>query len=172
PLEVLGLAVRFVGGFVLVELEEEEDARVRRVPARLVVEAARLCARGLDQALDRLEDALLLTLPGGPRGCDDVGHGYCVAVRPPSRVRTWPVTNDEASEQKKSAAPTRSSGSAIRPSGIRAISPWWNDSSASRLSTCGVRTKVGEIALTVMPCFAHSVACWRVSAFIAPLAAT
>src|SRR5205085_11894749 len=98
--EVLRLAVRLVGGLVLVQLEEEEDALVLGVPAWLVVEAAGFCARGPDQALDGLEDALLLTLPGGPLGCDDVGHRYWVAVRPPSRVSTCPVTNEDASEQK------------------------------------------------------------------------
>ena len=45
---------------------------------------------------------------------------YCVAVSPPSSVSTWPVTKAEASEQKKSTAPTRSSVSAMRCSGMRA----------------------------------------------------
>ena len=39
---------------------------------------------------------------------------YWVAVRPPSRVRICPVTNDDASEQKNRTAPTRSSVSAMR----------------------------------------------------------
>jgi len=39
---------------------------------------------------------------------------HWVAVRPPSSVSTCPVTNADASEQKKRIAPTRSSGSAIR----------------------------------------------------------
>ena len=44
--------------------------------------------------------------------------------------------------------------------------------SPSSIATCGVSTKVGAMALTVIPCFAHSVAHWRVSELIAPLAAT
>ena len=48
------------------------------------------------------------------------GCVHWVAVRPPSSVSTWPVTNADASEQKKRIAPTRSSGSAILRSGIRA----------------------------------------------------
>ena len=44
----------------------------------------------------------------------------CVAVSPPSSVSTWPVTKAEASEQKKRTAPTRSSVSAMRCSGMRA----------------------------------------------------
>ena len=48
------------------------------------------------------------------------GLVYCVAVSPPSSVSTWPVTKAEASEQKKRTAPTRSSVSAMRCSGMRA----------------------------------------------------
>ena len=40
------------------------------------------------------------------------------------------------------------------------------------LNISSVRTKVGEMALTRMPCLAHSVACCRVRASNAPLAAT
>src|SRR6267154_1781620 len=77
-------------------------------------------------------------------------------------VRTWPVTNDPASEQKNMTAPIRSSTSAIRPSGIRLMRLARKFSSASRFSTCGVRTNVGDIAFTVMPYFAPSTAPHRV----------
>src|SRR3954451_10881263 len=40
------------------------------------------------------------------------------------------------------------------------------------LAVCSVRTNVGETAFTLIPYLAHSVACWRVRALIAPLAAT
>ena len=39
-------------------------------------------------------------------GGGDRGGGHWVAVRPPSRVSTCPVTNDDASEQKNRIAPT------------------------------------------------------------------
>src|SRR3954454_16470504 len=47
---------------------------------------------------------------------------HWVAVNTPSSVSTWPVTNADASEQKKRIAPTMSSVSAMRRSGIRATS--------------------------------------------------
>ena len=50
--------------------------------------------------------------------------------------------------------------------------PALNAGSSSSIATWGVSTKVGMIALTRMPCFAHSVAHCRVSELIAPLAAT
>src|SRR6266498_1249463 len=84
---------------------------------------------------------------------------HCVAVRPPSSVKSCPVTNADASEQKNRTTPTRSSVSPILPSGIRISSPERKASSASRSSTCGVRTKVGAMAFTVIPYLAHSVAC-------------
>jgi hypothetical protein len=62
----------------------------------------------------------------GPVGRFEPGRAHWVAVSPPSRVRVWPVTNDDASEQKNRMAPTRSSGSAIRPNGMRATSRSWN----------------------------------------------
>ena len=99
-------------------------------------------------------------------------HRHWVAVRPPSIPRTWPVTNEAASEQKKIAGPTRSRVSPTRPMGMRPMMPALNFGSASSEATCGVSTKVGMIALTRMPCFAHSVAHWRVSEAIAPFAAT
>ena len=40
------------------------------------------------------------------------------------------------------------------------------------MATWGVSTNVGEMALTLMPWLAHSVAHWRVSELMAPLAAT
>src|SRR5207248_6626881 len=46
------------------------------------------------------------------------------AVKPPSTRSSWPVTYADASEARKSSAPTRSSGSAIRPSGTRAEYFW------------------------------------------------
>src|SRR5258708_17999740 len=80
--------------------------------------------------------------------------------------------NEDASEQNSNTAPTRSSVRPTRLSGMRLTRFPLNTGSASRLATCGVSTNVGEIALTVMPCFAHSVAHWRVRALMAPLAAT
>ena len=50
--------------------------------------------------------------------------------------------------------------------------PALNCGSPSSVATCGVSTNVGMIALTRMPCFAHSVAHCRVSDAIAPFAAT
>ena len=59
-----------------------------------------------------------------------------------------------------------------RPSGIRLTTPALKAGSSSSIATCGVSTKVGAIALTVIPCLAHSVAHWRVSELMAPFAAT
>ena len=70
------------------------------------------------------------------------------------------------------AAPTRSSVPPTRASGMRATTPFLNSGSSSSIATCGVSTKVGRMALTLMPCLAHSVAHWRVSELMAPLAAT
>ena len=50
--------------------------------------------------------------------------------------------------------------------------PALNAGSSSSIATWGVSTKVGMIALTRMPCLAHSVAHWRVSELTAPFAAT
>src|SRR2546425_8987591 len=80
--------------------------------------------------------------------------------------------NDEASEQNSRTAPTRSAVVPILRSGMRDTILALNSASCRRVATCGVSTNVGEIALTVMPYFAHSVAHWRVRALIAPLAAT
>src|SRR5207237_5054072 len=44
------------------------------------------------------------------------GHAY-IRV-PPSTTKTWPVTYAEASDARKSAAPTMSAGWACRPSGV------------------------------------------------------
>src|SRR4029079_18055013 len=98
--------------------------------------------------------------------------GYWVAVRPPSIPRTCPVTNDAASEQRKIAGPTRSPSSPMRRIGIRLTIPALNCGSERSDATWGVSTKVGMIAFARMPCFAHSVAHWRVSDAIAPFAAT
>jgi hypothetical protein len=87
-------------------------------------------------------------------------------------VRTCPVMKEDASEQNSRTAPTRSSVSPTRLSGIRETILFLNSTSCSREATCGVSTKVGEMALTVMPYLAHSVAHCRVSALIAPFAAT
>src|SRR6266699_123913 len=65
---------------------------------------------------------------------------------------------DEASEQKSSTAPTRSSVCPILLSGIRPTNLALKSASASIDATWGVSTKVGEMALTVIPYFAHSVA--------------
>ena len=82
------------------------------------------------------------------------------------------MTNDAASEHRKMAGPTRSLVSPTRPIGIRLTIPALNAGSASSVATWGVSTNVGMIALTRMPYFAHSVAHWRVSELMAPLAAT
>jgi hypothetical protein len=58
------------------------------------------------------------------------------------------------------------------PEGMRLTMPALKSGSPSSVATWGVSTKVGMIALTRMPCLAHSVAHWRVSEAIAPLAAT
>ena len=60
------------------------------------------------------------------------------------------MMNDEASEHSNSDAPTRSSVSAIRCSGIRCSRPARNSSSASRSAVCAVSTNVGDSALTVI----------------------
>ena len=65
-----------------------------------------------------------------------------------------------------------SSVSPTRPSGMRLTMPALNAGSPSSVATCGVSTNVGMMALTLMPCFAHSVAHWRVNELMAPLAAT
>src|SRR5690606_14875587 len=110
---------------------------------------------------------------------DPVGHslhlgssGHWVAVRPPSIVSICPVMNDEASEQNRSVAPIRSSVSPTRRNGIRSTMPALKSGSSRSIATWGVSTKVGEMAFTVIPYFAHSVAHCRVRESIAPLAAT
>ena len=82
------------------------------------------------------------------------------------------MTNEAASEQKNSAGPTRSSVSPTRPSGMRLTIAALKAGSSSSIATWGVSTNVGAMALTVIPCFAHSVAHWRVRELMAPLAAT
>jgi hypothetical protein len=68
--------------------------------------------------------------------------------------------------------PTGSSTSPGLPSGIRdndrARVCWPNSLSPYIQAVSLERNTVGAIALTVMPCFAHSVASTRVSASVAP----
>ena len=47
------------------------------------------------------------------------GVSHCVAVIPPSTYNVWPVMKSEAGGTKKSTARITSSGSAMRPKGIR-----------------------------------------------------
>jgi hypothetical protein len=86
--------------------------------------------------------------------------------------RIWPVMKAAASEQRKIAAPTRSSVPPTRPNGMRSVRAFLNAGSPRSMATCGVSTKVGEMAFTLIPWGAHSVAHWRVSELMAPFAAT
>src|SRR4029079_17198358 len=94
--------VALVRGLVGVDLEDQEDARVLPVAARLVVQAAGLRAGGLDQGSQRLEHGVLLAFLGGPlRGQDKgtrspwscVGIGESCPIlcddRPGLRWRRW-----------------------------------------------------------------------------------
>src|SRR4051794_23653115 len=47
----------------------------------------------------------------------DIGFSYCFADRPPSTVRTVPVTHFESSEHRYATAPDMSSGSPITRKG-------------------------------------------------------
>src|SRR6185312_15851259 len=85
---------------------------------------------------------------------------------------TWPVMNAAASEHRKIAGPAMSLVSPTRPRGMRPTMPALKAGSASSDATWGVSTNVGMMALQRMPKRAHSVAHWRVSELIAPLAAT
>ena len=51
------------------------------------------------------------------------GVRYSAASRPPSTEMTWPFTNDEASDARKTAAPTDIEGSHQRPAASASLSP-------------------------------------------------
>src|SRR5262249_27009737 len=95
------------------------------------------------------------------------------AVNPPSTYMIWPVP--ESGESRSPAMPIRSSTSPRRPSGMRESErarvcwPSWSSPYIQAVSL--ERKTVGAMALTVMPCFAHSVASTRVSESVAPLEA-
>ncbi len=102
-------------GELSMELSADEIAeRLRDVGAAAALHARRVRqVRGTRPVGQRRRDH-------APDARLHLDANHWVAVRPPSSVSTWPVTNADASEQKKSTAPTRSSVSAIRPSGMRA----------------------------------------------------
>jgi hypothetical protein len=63
--------------------------------------------------------------PQTPTACPHVSGEYsdhCVAVIPPSRYSTWPVMKSDARDAMNRTACITSSGSATRPSGMRAVS--------------------------------------------------
>ena len=62
-----------------------------------------------------------------------------------------------------------SRGCPTRPSGMRRTAARCTASISSIGAAIGVHTKVGQIALTVIPCCAQSIARLRVSAATAPL---
>src|SRR5919204_317119 len=98
------------------------------------------------------------------------------AVKPPSTGSATPVTNDAASEARKTATEATSSGRHNRPSGC--------DTSCSRRAAAGsgiesmkprsigVSTEPGQIALTRIPSGAQSSASARASWTAAPFVAT
>src|SRR5690606_11521918 len=71
------------------------------------------------------------------------------AVQPPSTGRTAPVTKLEASEARKTAAPLSSTGSPVRPSGVRRSR--LRRKSGCWASTPGGGKAPGERAFTRMP---------------------
>ena len=62
--------------------------------------------------------------PAGRGGWREVRRRY-QTVKPPSTIRSWPVTYDEASEARNTAAPCSSSTSAIRPRGVSRFQIGW-----------------------------------------------
>ena len=88
------------------------DAELLRDPRLDQPRAGRVLARE-----DALQDHVLDLLAQVGAGERRLGHWH--AVRPPSSVSTWPVMNADASLHSSSTAPTTSSVSAIRPSGMR-----------------------------------------------------
>ena len=93
-----------------------------------------------------------------------------VAKYPPSTCRICPVTIAEASEARKTAGPRKSSGFEM-PSGTLFEIDCRRSRSSSKDLTISVSTTHGLMALTRMPCLAHSTAKARVSAFTPPLVA-
>jgi hypothetical protein len=81
------------------------------------------------------------------------------------------VTKSAAEEQKKSAAPTQSPGSATRPSGMRSLSQARVFGFFSQCAPILVRTTVGAMPFTQMPRCPSSAACWRMSITSPPLVA-
>src|SRR5688500_10924971 len=94
-----------------------------------------------------------------------------LARKPPSTARTWPVTNDAASEARYTAAPTSSSTRPKRFIGVRASSSWPRGVSRSAVFRF-VRNTPGAIEFTVTLCGAHSTASARVRPATADLLAT
>src|SRR5207253_737001 len=92
---VLGLAVRLVAVLVVVDLVEEEDARVLRIAVRLVEAIARLGARRLEQLPNRFVDLLLLPFLRGPLRGDDVSHAQAPFV--PTGLRRMPIPSISSS---------------------------------------------------------------------------
>src|ERR1700730_3674942 len=80
------------------------------------------------------------------------------ACQPPSTNRVWPLIKSEAGLARKSAAPTKSEGTAKRPSFIRLRnrSPRASFSRNVRL-VLSVSVAVGAMAFTRTPKGAHSV---------------
>ena len=77
--------------------------------------------------------------------------GYCVAVSPPSRTGTCPVTKAAPGPQKYTTTPTPSPGSATRPIGMRSRMCRHVSGLASRQAPISPRNTVGATPLTVMP---------------------
>src|SRR5262249_33906131 len=88
---------------------------------------------------------------------------------PPSTGRVWPVIMPAAGLARNMTAPTMSSGSASRPSGVSCSMRRTSSGLPSSGRMKSVRTQVGAPALTRMPLLAHSLASARVRLTTAPL---
>src|SRR6185436_14764756 len=86
-----------------------------------------------------------------------------LARNPPSTTIVSPVTNDDACEPRKIAAPTSSSTRPVRPIGVLEASAAARSGISSTFEFIGVRNTPGAIALTRTPCLAHSLARHSVS---------
>src|SRR5881409_3215241 len=84
------------------------------------------------------------------------------AVQPPSMKRALPVTNADASEARKTAAPAISRNSPHRPMGILSTNAWYFAGSLRSCLFISVANGPGQMALTVTPFAAHSNASTRV----------
>jgi regulator of RNase E activity RraA len=80
-LEVLRARVRLVGRLVVVDLEQVEHPRLPAVLVGDVVLVAWLLAGQWGELPEGVQDDVLGSLPGGPGGTHDVGHGIPLETR-------------------------------------------------------------------------------------------